>query len=333
VASENGGEVDGQDGAKKQKYDVSDLLDKVEEYVENFNYDIALQFAEKAHTLEPSNTKVLEIMGNIYAEIGKADSAKQYFMKAVNLQPKVGHVKYLYLGQLSEGAQAIEFYNEALNIMNSVVTENDTGVGKRDISNVYCSLAELHMTDCCMEDGAEQECEKACQLALDIDGENPEAYSAMCNLLLTKGDTEGAKNIATKVYELWESLTKNSDDDSIVDLMPYESRMTLMKILIEVELCEKVSAIGVQLLEENEDDIRIWYYIGLSKSLIKEVDGQRHYLETALFLYEKNGHSDEEMLGHIKELLGNCPPEDITEEGDEGEVKTDEVPGGMDVDG
>merc|ERR1712013_943982 len=131
------GDVDTDSGAKKQKvdtdsdntttkqknnYNVADLLTKVEELVENFNYELALQFSERAHALEPQNTKVLE--------------------------------------------------------------------------------------------------------------------------------------------------TKNNTDDTIVELISYESRMTLLKILIEVDLCDKVETLGVQLLEENEDDIRIWYYIGLSKSLM-----------------------------------------------------------------
>jgi len=326
---------------RKQNFSATDLLTKVEELVENFNYDLALQFSEKALSLEPRNTCVLETMGNIYAELGNAESAKQHYMKAVALEPKDGHVKYLYLGQLSEGVEAVKFYNEAIDIMKGTVTEDESsGVGNRDISNVYCSLAELFMTDCCMEENAEEECEKACQQALQTDGENPEAYLAMCNLLLVKGNAEEAQNLSLKVYELWESLTKNNtdSDDSMVELISYESRMTLMKILIEVDLCDKVPNIGVQLLEENEDDIRIWYYIGLSKSLTKEVDGQRHYLETALFLYEKNGHNDEDMLAHIKELLNGCPTEeDIAEEGEETTEGTKNGDsggsGGMDVDG
>jgi len=320
--------------AKKQKYDITDLLTKVNELLENFNYDLALKFSEKALLIEPENTKVLETMGNICAELGNTDSAKQYYLKAVSIQPHEGHVKYLYLGQLSEGAESVTYYKQAIDIMNSVLTRDgeNSSVSARDISNVFCSLAELYMTDCCMDEGAEQLCEKSCQQALEMDGENPEAYLVMCNLLLTKGDIEAAKNIATKMYDVWTSLSQ-SEDDAIVDLMSYESRMTLMKILIEVDFCDKVVNIGDQLLEENEDDIRIWYYIGLSKSLLNEAEGQRHYLDTALFLYEKNHHEDEDMLSHLKELISNCPVEDITEDDVKEETKSDDNHKVMDVDG
>jgi len=336
-------EEDGGAAKKKQRYDVSDLLTKVNELLENFNYELALQFSEKALALEPANTEILETIGNIHAELNDVSRAREHYMKAVNIKPDEGHVKYLYLGQLSQGGDAVKFYEKAIVIMKSIVTEDESqGVGKRDISNVYCSLAELYMTDCCMEEGAEQSCKRACEQAIEIDAENPEAYLVMCNFVLTTGDMDSAKNICIKVYELWESLsTNNEDDDSaIVELMSYESRMTLMKLLIEVELCEKVPKLGVQMLEENEDDIRIWYYIGYSKSLINEVDGQRHYLDTALYLYEKNHENDEEMLQHIKELLDNCPPDDVTEEEEEGKEDEEEEEGdtpatsagGMDVD-
>jgi len=323
--------------AEKQKYSVNDLLTKVNQLIEDFNYELALKFSEKALLIEPENTTVLETIGNICAELGNSDDAKNYYMKVVKLEPHDGHVKYLYLGQLSEGTEAVSFYNKAIDIMNTLLTKDsqNSKVSPRDISNAYCSLAELYMTDCCMDEGAEQLCEKSCQHALEMDGENPEACLVMCNFLLTKGDIDAAKNISMKMYDVWTSLSQN-EDDSIVDLMTYESRMTLMKILIEVDFCDKVLDIGVQLLEENEDDIRIWYYIGLSKSLLEEVEGQRYYLDTALYLYEKNEHNDADMLSHLKELISNCPSEDTEDIADEDVMEETKSNGNhkvMDVDG
>ena len=323
---------------KTPKYEVNDLLTKINELIENFNYELALKFCEKALLIEPNNTKVLETMGNTFAELGFEDNAKQHFLKAVDLQPDEGHVKYLYLGQLSEGSEAVRYYKLAISMMTPSVDKNinnDNNLGNRDISNVYCSLAELYMTDCCMEEDAEKLCEESCQKALQLDEKNPEANLVMCNLLLTKGDIDSAKNIALKMFDMWKSLSEQ-DEDNIVDLISYESRMTLIKVLIEVELYDKVLVIGVQLLEENEEDIRIWYYIGLSKSLLDEVDGQRYYLDTALHLYDKNHHMDEDMLSHLNELISNCPVEneDIIEADVEQEKKSiDNGINVMDVDG
>lgn len=322
--------IDEHESTKKAKFDVKDLLAKAEELAEELKYDFALKFCEKALVEEPENIKLLETVGNICAELGDIDNAKSYLLKAVGLQPNEGHVKYLYLGQLSEGTVAVEYYKTAVKIMTALVdqnTDNTTSVSNRDISNVYCSLAELYMTDCCMQDDAEDLCKVSCEKAVQLDEENPEAHLVMCNFLLTKGDMESAQNTANKLYDVWKSMTEK-DGDNIVDLMSYESRMTLIKILIEVDLLDKVLSIGSQLLEENEDDIRIWYYIGLSKSLSNNADGQRYYIETALLLYKKHNICDEEMYSHLEELLSNCPIEEEEEQvGGEDETSTMEVDG------
>jgi len=337
VASNGNAETNGDDvTTKKPKFEVNELLTKVDELTEEFNYDLALKFCEKALQIEPENIQVLETIGNVCSELGDIDHAKQYLLKAVDLQPDKGHVKYLYLGQISEGSAAVNYYKTAVTLMTTAVNEspednNKTPVSKREISNVYCSLAELYMTDCCMEEDAEKLCETCCQQAVQMDEENPEAHLVMCNFLLTKGDVESAKSMAGKLFDVWKSLTEK-DDDNIVELMSYESRMTLIKVLIEVDLCENVLPIGVQLIEENEDDIRTWYYIGLSKSLLNDNDGQRYYIETALHLYEKNQLVDEDMYSHLQELLGNCPPaeDDIVEDEN---VSDSDNKNGMDVDG
>ena len=320
--------------SKKPKYEINDLLSKVQELIEDFNYELALKFSEKALLIEPENTDVLETIGNVSAELGDSESAKKYLLKSVNLKPNEGHVKYLYLGQLSEGTESVEYYKKAISMMTVLLdTEQENKISSRDISNVYCSLAELYMTDCCMEENAEQLCETSCKQALQLDEENPEAHIVMCNFLLTKGDVKSAQDIALKLYVVWDTLSKN-DGDNIVELISYETRLTLIKILIEVEFYDKVSSIGIQLLEENEDDIRTWYYIGLSKSLLKEVDGHQYHLETALYLYEKNNLQDEDMLTHLQELLSNCPNEETTiENNGEQTVRENESINGMDLDG
>jgi len=305
---------------KKKKYDVDHLLAKAEELTEELKYDLALKFCEKALIDEPENIKLLETIGNICAELGDVESAEKYLSQAVQLQPNEGHVKYLYLGQITGGNIAVDYYNAAVNIMTALVdptaTKKDgSSVSNREISNVYCSLSELYMTDCCMQEDAESLCKESCRKAVQIDDENPDAHLVMCNFLLSKSDSESAKQIAIKLYELWKSLSEN-DCDNIVELMSYESRMTLIKVLIEVDHCDNVLPIGLQLLEENEDDIRIWYYIGLSKSISNDVECQRYYIETALHLYEKNNILDEEMYSHLQELLSNCPTENDVENKD-----------------
>jgi len=314
-------------------YTVDDLLERVENYVEAFQFDLALKFCEKATQLEPSNTKVLETTGNVCAEMGDIVKAEEYYMKAVKIQPDKGFVKYLYLGQISQGKAAVEFFLTAINVMKSELNNTEAANVenlKLQLSNVYCSLAELYMTDCCMEEDAQKQCEKYCQEAIESNEKNPDAYLNMCNYLLSSNEMEKTKETLAKVYDLWKTFTEQ-DLDHIPSLIAYESRLTLVKLLIEAEEYDKVSSIVDQLIEENEDDVRIWYYLGLAKNLLFEndntLDNPRFYLEKALELFEKTGVEDIDMKEHIEEILKVCPLEEDMEtisEGEEEEIESDE---------
>ena len=325
-----------ENGDSKMNYSVPDLMERVDQYVESFEFELAYKFCQKALELEPNNTNVIEVTGNVCAEQGELEKAKQYFLKAVKLEPDTGHVKYLYLGQISEGQEAVNYFNNAIiilkskleSILNNKEDADEKEIQQRsintDISNVYCSLAEIYMTDCCMEEEAQKICECFCKQAIETDDKNPDSYIVMCNFLLSCNDMVQAKESAIKLYDLWRSLTE-SQPENIPTAISYEARISLIKILIEIEYFDKVFDLVDQLIEENEDDIRIWYYLGLAKYFLLQADenndNPRFYLEKALDLFERTGYEDDDMKTHIEEMLGSCPPEDempvIMEEEDE----------------
>ena len=325
-----------ENGDSKINYSVPDLMERVDQYVESFDFELAYKFCQKALELEPNNTNVIEVTGNVCAEQGELEKAKQYFLKAVKLEPDTGHIKYLYLGQISEGQEAVKYFNNAINILKlklESILNNTKDPGEKqmqqrsintDISNVYCSLAEIYMTDCCTEEDAQKLCEYFCKQAIGTNDKNPDSYVVMCNFLLSCNDMVQAKESALKLYDLWRSLTE-SQQDNIPTAMSYECRVSLIKVLIEIEYFDKVYDIVDQLIEENEDDIRIWYYLGLAKYFLlqadKNNDNPRFYLEKALELFEKTGYEDDDMKTHIEEMLGSCPAEEelpvIMEEEDE----------------
>ena len=303
-------------GDLKKNYSVEDLLKRVNECVEKFEFDLAAKFCQKALDLEPENVSTLVTFGNICAELGDLENAKKYFSKAITLDPLKGHIKYLYLGQLTEGSEAVEYYKKAIEIMNSTIQDqkncaSNQVITEKDLSSVYCSLAEIYMTDCCMENDAETVCEVYCKQAIECDNENLDALLAMCNFLLSKENVSEAEAYVQNAFSLWKRLSEEMSEN-ISDAIAYESRISLIKLLIEIGLYENVSHIVDQLIDENEDDLRIWYYLGLSKSFLKDSDNPRFYLEKALELITKTGTEDDtDMKNHILELLQDCPLEDL----------------------
>jgi len=310
----------------KTKYTIDNLLERVQGYVENFEYPMAVKFCEKAYDMDPNNVKVLETFGNVCAEMGDVKTARTYFLRAAELQPFIGHVKYLYLGQLSEGLEAVQHYLQGVELLKDNLTISNSDpveVLKRNISSVYCSLAELYMTDLCMAENAEIECGKYSQLAIDWDQENVEAYVNMANYLLTCNKMEGASAMCQQAFNLWKSCTETNKDneDIIPELISYQIRLTLTKLLIEVDSFENAYTVIEQLLNEDEDDVMLWYYLGLAKSLEKR-NSPRYFLDKAIFLYKKIQSEDTEMLEHINKLLQDC--DDYSNDDDDDDDDDDE---------
>ena len=50
----------------------------------------------------------------------------QCYQRAVEQSPEVGHVKYMYLGQLSSGVEAIQYYQKGIELMTKKFTEFQT---------------------------------------------------------------------------------------------------------------------------------------------------------------------------------------------------------------
>ncbi|CAG8739200.1 10371_t:CDS:1, partial [Acaulospora morrowiae] len=58
-------------------YTVSDLLTKTSSLVDTCDYELALQFARRALSMDDKNVGVLEILGTVEIEMGMLDEAKE----------------------------------------------------------------------------------------------------------------------------------------------------------------------------------------------------------------------------------------------------------------
>jgi len=77
---------------------------------------------------------------------------------AVELNPEQGHSKYMYLGQIAEGEEAVGYLMQGINIMAKALHAQSAAmeggacgrveeVTAEDISTAYCTLAEVYLTD------------------------------------------------------------------------------------------------------------------------------------------------------------------------------------------
>ncbi|CAB3985880.1 probable assembly chaperone of rpl4 [Paramuricea clavata] len=209
---------DKEESLHEQKFTADDLLKKVEEYMESFNFDVAERFCTRALEMSPDNLQALNMAASIYLEIGKIDEAVSCLRHAIEIEPCKGFSKYMTLGELLEGEEAVECLKKGIEIM---ITEKETNekenvsdsagavnteheeITDRDISNAFCSLAEIYLTDCCFVEDAENSCKLYCEKAIEKDADNPDAYQVMANFLLSEQKNEEAKEILLKGLNLW----------------------------------------------------------------------------------------------------------------------------------
>ncbi|XP_040901325.1 probable assembly chaperone of rpl4 isoform X1 [Toxotes jaculatrix] len=346
-----------------EKYSVQQLLEKTEEYMDSFDYEMASLFCRRALDLESTNLQALDMLGHIYSELGDAQKAKGVLLHAVELSPDVGHSKYMYLGQIHTGQEAVDYYTRGIQILLSALdkqaqtTQAQAGAAAhpdedpelptaKDVSVAYCSIAEIYLTDLCMEEGASDKCKEFIERALQYHHDNPEALQLMASYLFSTQRNQEGREYLLKSVALWLPAQKQSaassstEEGTQSEIPPYESRITTAKLLIESEEYEMAVDVLEGLLEEDDEVVQVWYlsgwvcYLQFEKAKEQQeregrevteeeteermalTEAARSYLTNAKKLYNKLRCDDQPMLEHVEQLLSDLGGEMEGEEGD-----------------
>uniref|UniRef100_A0A3Q3JE67 Uncharacterized protein n=1 Tax=Monopterus albus TaxID=43700 RepID=A0A3Q3JE67_MONAL len=344
-----------------EKYSVQQLLEKTEECMDSFDFEMASLFCQRALDVESTNLQALDMLGHIYSELGDTQKAKEVFLRAVDLSPDVGHSKYMYLGQIHTGQDAADYYTRGIQVLLSALdkqaqtTQAQAGAAAsldedpelltaKDVSAAYCSIAEIYLTDLCMEEGAADKCREFIERALQYHHDNPEALQLMASYLFSTERNQEGREYLLRSVGLWlpgqkQSAASSSTEEVMQNAAPpYESRITTAKLLIECEEYEMAVDVLEGLLEEDDEVVQVWYlsgwvcYLQLEKA--KEQQGRegrvvmeeeewkalteaaRSYLTNAKKLYSKLQCDDQPVLEHVEQLLGELGGEMDGEEGD-----------------
>ncbi|TDH11881.1 hypothetical protein EPR50_G00065300 [Perca flavescens] len=352
-----------------EKYSVQQLLEKTEECMDSFDFEMAGLFCQRALDVDSTNLLALDMQGHICSELGDTQKAKGIsFVQVLSfllleLSPDVGHSKYMYLGQIHTGQEAVDFYTKGIQVLLSALdkqvqtTQAQAGAAAppdedtelptaKDVCVAYCSMAEIYLTDLCMEEGAADKCKDFIERALQYRHDNPEALQLMASYLFSTERNQEGKEYLLKSVALWLPAQKQSaassstEEDMQNEIPPYESRVTTAKLLIESEEYETAVDVLEGLLEEDDEVVQVWYlsgwvcYLQFEKAKeqqeregreVMEEDTEewkalkeagRSYLTNTKKLYSKLRCDDQPMLEHVDQLLGDLGGELEGEEGD-----------------
>merc|ERR1712018_714 len=99
------------------KYSVEDVLDKADEFIEQYNYEMAQKFLERALEINADHPRALETTASLLLEAGEVEKAKQCLGRAITVLPNQGHTKYFSLAQLFSGEESLQIYKQGIKII------------------------------------------------------------------------------------------------------------------------------------------------------------------------------------------------------------------------
>ncbi|KAI8996866.1 hypothetical protein BDB01DRAFT_768779 [Pilobolus umbonatus] len=313
-------------------YTVEDLKPKISANIDSLEYQTAYLFCQKALELEPQNAELLELTAQVEIELEHFEQARKHLLASIQIAPEGSYTKYMYLGQMSVEKEAIHAFQNGVELMvlekNKLANDSETAkLLASKISTALCSMTEIYLTDCCFEPEAEQKCEEYLKQAQEIDPDNSEVYQLLASVRLSQQRNEEACAALNKSMELW--IHKDIGDPTIPI---YDTRLALVKLLLEVGMFEQAFTVLENLQKENDEVVDLWYLYGWSYYCIGEDETRtdeermalwadaRDCLETAVKLYHMIGSDDTSMFEHAKELIdtiNQVVPPSIAEEEEE----------------
>ncbi|KAK1149396.1 hypothetical protein N8T08_006619 [Aspergillus melleus] len=348
---------------QKMNQDPSKLLDQATILLQTGQADGALGLAQQALENAPANSpaqlSALNLVGEIYVELGDIDTAREQFLRAVELDPTGtipesqggGAEKFLWLAQLSEsgGKDSVQWFEKGVSALRHVIEQLEANAGpqnaiesdgkKRKLANALCGVAEIYMTDLSWEEDAESRCEFLVNEALKANPKAPEVLQTLASIRISQLRTDDAREALTRSLAIWKDLPP--DDLTIPD---FATRISLTRLLMEVTMELEALEVLERLILEDDQSVEAWYLGGWCLYLLAEKQqapkdaeadespeakrqaslvASREWLKQGLALYEVLQYEDERLKEHATELVQEMNKElgeeMDEEEGEEGE--------------
>jgi tetratricopeptide (TPR) repeat protein len=164
------------------------------------------------------------------------------------------------------------------------------------------------MTDLCFEKNAEEVCEECLVKSIkeDPDENNLNYLQTVANLRMVQQKTDVAKQYMSKCFNLIQNGAKAS----------YEFKISVAKILIELAEYSSAIEILLQLTEDFDQIVDVWYLLGLCLKLQKEFKSAIEHFNKGLEV-AKATDEDPEFVKVLKNEIKECSKEKIDEEEEE----------------
>jgi tetratricopeptide (TPR) repeat protein len=290
----------------------------------------------------------LSLLGQIHVELGEVDTARAAFAAAVKVDEDGalpedlggGPEKFLWLAQLSEegGQDSVAWFERGAAALRAQIQALTESLGVRPLTRdaqeaiiaekrkrlaeTLCAVAEVYMTDLSWEDDAEARCEALVTEATLLAPESAETWQTVANVRISQARTDEAREALKRSLGLWTDLAP--EDPAVPD---FPSRVSLVRLLIEVEMEEQAREVTERLVAEDDRSVEVLYLGGYARYMAGEKlknkearssDGEawkalwrsaRKWLAQCLRIFRQEEYEDERLGEHAAELLESIKSE------------------------
>ncbi|KAK9389758.1 hypothetical protein V1515DRAFT_594428 [Lipomyces mesembrius] len=294
----------------------------------------ALSTLSPYQTSDLDNIEILEILAQSHLEISAladepngeshAENAYNYFIKAAQLDhdhgSRGGYEKYLWLGQLSGGYDAVKWFRIGCDglrkdLSSEQMTEDRKVTLRKKLCDALCSSIEIWMTDLCMEPEAESTCESLIAESLMVDSNHQESYSTLASIRISQQRNSDSRVALQRSWDLYcdsvaaDKTDRTLSEDGLDEVAQISALKTLTRYCIETELFSVAEAACKRILDLDEEIAEVWYLSGLVAAQQYAKSGDINQLHSAYEAFQagleliENGSEDPEEL---KEELMKC---------------------------
>ncbi|KAI9819744.1 MAG: hypothetical protein M1826_001097 [Phylliscum demangeonii] len=245
--------------------------------------------------LEPdqaSSIPALHLLGEANVELGDLDAARDFFLRAVRIDPDgrlpaelgVGAETFLWMAQLCEdgGTASVRWYEKGAKALQDDIArleeERSTASAERGVpgadakrcqlAQALCGAAEVYMTDLSWEADAESRCESLVTEALLVAPNSADALQTLASVRISQSRMEDARAALRRSVGVWKDL--HPEDDRVP---AYATRISLARLLLETE--EEAEALTVleRLVAEDDQSVEAWYLGGWTLHIMADKSG------------------------------------------------------------
>lgn len=212
----------GSSNATSKSYSCDDFVAKGNDALADFQPELAAQFFRRALNVRPEDTNIMDALADSLIQCGDKISAAQLLQLSTAKEPNANPFKWCYLAQLQYGNESLLTYQKAIEIL-SQSNEIDVALRNKQIAKSYCSIAELYLTDLCLEVDAESFCENSIMKSLEFDPDNLDATQTLASFRLSQSRPQDAATIIEAVYNRGLKLREKMNNITIIDEMRTDS--------------------------------------------------------------------------------------------------------------